>query len=132
MRLGFCCKYIHPDRTLKPKVLKETEQPYNCRATTVRWLNEHKDQAEERLWDICKHNIQSYYNLIKYVGGLQNDLRMVRLGSDVLPVYTEPTWGYFWKLPDVRKYCEQALAPVGELARSLDVRLSMHPGQFTV
>ena len=57
---------------------------------------------------------------------------MVRLGSDVLPVYTEPTWGYFWKLPDVRKYCEQALAPVGELARSLDVRLSMHPGQFTV
>ena len=45
MRLGFCCKYIHPNRDLKPKLLKEQEQPFNCRATTVRWLNEHKDQA---------------------------------------------------------------------------------------
>ena len=132
-RIGFACKYMHEDQTQKKKLLEEIQRPLNTRSTTVAWLNRQtKEVAEERLWDICKHNIQSYYNLIKYVGGLQNDLRMVRLGSDVLPVYTEPTWGYFWKLPDVRKYCEQALAPVGELARSLDVRLSMHPGQFTV
>jgi UV DNA damage repair endonuclease len=124
---------MHEDQTQKKKLLEEIQRPLNTRSTTVAWLNRQtKEVAEERLWDICKHNIQSYYNLIKYVGGLQHDLRMVRLGSDVLPVYTEPTWGYFWKLPDVRKYCEQALAPVGELARSLDVRLSMHPGQFTV
>jgi UV DNA damage endonuclease len=32
----------------------------------------------------------------------------------------------------VVSYCEQSFARVGELARSLDVRLSMHPGQFTV
>jgi UV DNA damage repair endonuclease len=132
-RIGFACKYMHEDQTQKKKLLEEIQRPLNTRSTTVAWLNRQtKEVAEERLWDICKHNIQSYYNLIKYVGGLQHDLRMVRLGSDVLPVYTEPTWGYFWKLPDVRKYCEQALAPVGELARSLDVRLSMHPGQFTV
>jgi UV DNA damage repair endonuclease len=132
-RIGFACKYMHEDQTQKKKLLEEIQRPLNTRSTTVAWLNRQtKEVAEERLWDICKHNIQSYYNLIKYVGGLQHDLRMVRLGSDVLPVYTEPTWGYFWKLPDVRKYCERALAPVGELARSLDVRLSMHPGQFTV
>ena len=132
-RIGFACKYMHEDQTQKKKLLEEIQRPLNTRSTTVAWLNRQtKEVAEERLWDICKHNIQSYYNLIKYVGGLQHELRMVRLGSDVLPVYTEPTWGYFWKLPDVRKYCEQALAPVGELARSLDVRLSMHPGQFTV
>ena len=132
-RIGFACKYMHEDQTQKKKLLEEIQRPLNTRSTTVAWLNRQtKEVAEERLWDICKHNIQSYYNLIKYVGGLQHDLRMVRLGSDVLPVYTEPTWGYFWKLPDVRKYCERALEPVGELARSLDVRLSMHPGQFTV
>ena len=132
-RIGFACKYMHEDQTQKKKLLEEIQRPLNTRSTTVAWLNRQtKEVAEERLWDICKHNIQSYYNLIKYVGGLQHDLRMVRLGSDVLPVYTEPTWGYFWKLPDVRKYCERALAPVGELARRLDVRLSMHPGQFTV
>jgi UV DNA damage repair endonuclease len=57
---------------------------------------------------------------------------MVRLGSDVLPVYTEPTWSYYWRKPDVVAYCEREFAKVGETARSLDVRLSMHPGQFTV
>jgi UV DNA damage repair endonuclease len=78
------------------------------------------------------HNIKSYYNLIEYVGGLPNELRMVRLGSDVLPVYTEPTWSYFWRKPDVRQYCERHFPNVGAKARELDVRLSMHPGQFTV
>jgi UV DNA damage repair endonuclease len=57
---------------------------------------------------------------------------MVRLGSDVLPVYTEPTWCYFWRRQDVRDYAEREFAKVGDTARRLDVRLSMHPGQFTV
>ena len=52
MKLGFACKYMHSDQTLKPKILKEHEQPLNCRATTVRWLNEHKSEAEQRLWDL--------------------------------------------------------------------------------
>ena len=67
MKLGFACKYMHPDQTLKTKILKEHEQPLNCRATTVRWLNEHKDQAEERLWDLMQHNISSVHELVKYL-----------------------------------------------------------------
>ena len=132
-RIGFACKYMHPDQTQKKKLLEEIQRPLNTRSTTVAWLNRQtKEVAEERLWDIMVHNIKSYYNLIKYVGGLDNDLRMVRLGSDVLPVYTEPTWSYFWRKDDVRAYCEKHFRPVGDLARKLDVRLSMHPGQFTV
>jgi UV DNA damage repair endonuclease len=57
---------------------------------------------------------------------------MVRLGSDVLPVYTQHEWSYYWQRPDVVAYCERAFAEVGDTARALDVRLSMHPGQFTV
>ena len=133
MRIGFACKYLHHDQSQKKKLLEEIQRPLNTRSTTVAWLNRQtKEVAEERLWDIMVHNIQSFKNLIEYVGGLPNELRMVRLGSDVLPVYTEPTWSYFWKRSDVRDYCERHLAPVGELARRLDVRLSMHPGQFTV
>ena len=132
-RIGFACKYMHPDQTQKKKLLEEIQRPLNTRSTTVAWLNRQtKEVAEERLWDIMVHNIKSYYNLIEYVGGLDNDLRMVRLGSDVLPVYTEPTWSYFWRKDDVRAYCEKHFGPVGDLARKLDVRLSMHPGQFTV
>jgi UV DNA damage endonuclease len=132
-RIGFACKYMHPDQSQKKKLLEEIQRPLNTRSTTVQWLNRQtRDVAEQRLWDIMVHNIQSYYNLIEYVGGLPHELRMVRLGSDVLPVYTQPDWSYFWKLPTVVSYCEQSFARVGELARSLDVRLSMHPGQFTV
>jgi UV DNA damage repair endonuclease len=132
-RIGFACKYLHPDQTQKKKVLEDIQRPLNTRSTTVQWLNrQSRDIAEQRLWDLMQHNIQSYYNLIEYVGTLPYGLRMLRLGSDVLPVYTEPTWGYYWQKHDVREYCEREFARVGKLARSLDVRLSMHPGQFTV
>ena len=132
-RIGFACKYMHPDQTQKKKLLEEIQRPLNTKSTTVQWLNRQtRDIAEQRLWDIMVHNIQAYYNLIEYVGGLPYELRMVRLGSDVLPVYTQRDWTYYWQQPDVRAYCEKAFARVGELARKLDVRLSMHPGQFTV
>jgi len=132
-RIGFACKYMHPDQTQKKKLLEEIQRPLNTRSTTVQWLNRQTvDVAEQRLWDIMVHNIASYGRLIEYVGSLLPELRMVRLGSDVLPVYTEPTWCYFWRRQDVRDYCEREFAKVGERARQLDVRLSMHPGQFTV
>jgi UV DNA damage repair endonuclease len=57
---------------------------------------------------------------------------MVRLSSDLLPVYTEPTWSWFWREPDVVSYAEKHFAEVGSIARQRDVRLSFHPGQFTV
>jgi UV DNA damage repair endonuclease len=132
-RIGFACKYMHPDQTQSKKLLEEIQRPLNTKSTTVQWLNRQtRDVAEQRLWDIMEHNIASYGRLIEYVGSLPENLRMVRLGSDCLPVYTEQTWGYYWRLPDVRAYCAREFAKVGETARRLDVRLSMHPGQFTV
>jgi UV DNA damage endonuclease len=78
------------------------------------------------------HNIAAYKRLIEYVGSLPPQLRMVRLGSDVLPVYTQRDWSYYWRKPDVVAYAAKEFAKVGDTARALDVRLSMHPGQFTV
>ena len=119
------------DQTQPKKLLEEIQRPLNTKATTVAWLNRQSiSDAEERLWNIMVHNIQSFYNLIKYVGYLPDELRMVRLGSDVLPLYTQPIWRYFWRRNDVKGYCEREFAKVGNYARELDVRLSMHPGQF--
>ena len=132
-RIGFACKYMDPDQSQKKKLLEERQRPLNTRSTTVQWLNRQtRDVAEERLWDIMVHNIASYKRLIEYVGSLPPELRMVRLGSDVLPVYTQRDWSYYWQRPDVVQYAEREFAKVGEAARALDVRLSMHPGQFTV
>ena len=132
-RIGFACKYMHPDRSLKKKLLEEIERPLNERTTTITWLNKQKKEvAEERLHDIMIHNCNSIENLIKYVGGLPHELRMVRLGSGILPAYTEPTWSYYWRQPNQIQYLQDRLKAVGDVARHYDVRLSMHPGQFTV
>ena len=121
------------DQSQKKKVLEEIQRPLNTRSTTVQWLNRQTvDVAEQRLWDIMVHNIAAYKRLIEYVGSLPPELRMVRLGSDVLPVYTQRDWSYYWQRPDVIAYAEREFAKVGDTARALDVRLSMHPGQFTV
>jgi UV DNA damage repair endonuclease len=132
-RIGFACKWIdRPDQVngIKPK---DDCKKYNTGSTTVAWLNrQSRDAACEKLWDLMKQNIESCRLLVERVGELDEDLRMVRLSSDILPVYTEPTWSWFWRTPDVRSACERGFQQVGDAARSRGVRLSFHPGQFTV
>ena len=133
-RVGFCCKYLDPDQTQKKKVLMEIQQQRTERSTTVAWLKRQTVQeAEQRLYDIMTHNMQSAYNLVEYVGTLEDPgLHMVRLGSNQLPMYTQPDYAYFWQQPDIKLELERGFAKIGKIARELDVRLSFHPGQFCV
>lgn len=130
-RIGYACKTLHHDQTLSKKLLEQAEKPYKEIATTRAWLNRQKTEvAEQKLWDCLRSNAQSTLNMINYVGSMDAQLRMVRISSNQLPVYTEPSWRYFWQQADVQRECERLYAPVGEAARRLGVRVSMHPGQF--
>ena len=132
-RIGFACKYMHPDQTQKPRILEEIQRPLTERTTTITWLDRQSRQvAEDRLWELMEHNTQAVYNLIEYAGSLEPSLRMVRLGSNQLPAYTHKSYMDFWKQPDIRAAAEKGFRRAGDLAKKLDVRLSMHPGQFTV
>ncbi len=132
-RIGWACKYLYHNQTLKPKLLEELQRPLTEKCTTVQWLNRQtRDVAEQRLWDIMEHNAAAAKRLVEYVGTLSPELRMVRLGSNQLPCATHADWKYYWSKPDVVAYCEQHYSAVGKTARALDVRLSMHPGQFVV
>jgi UV DNA damage repair endonuclease len=132
-RIGFACKWIdRPDQVggIHPK---DDCKKFNTGGTTVSWLNRQtKDVATQKLWDIMVKNIESVRLLIEKVGSLDGNLRMVRLSSDLLPVYTEPTWCWFWRRDDTRSYAEKHFGEIGSRARELGVRLSFHPGQFTV
>ena len=132
-RLGFACKWIDtPEQCDGIKATDDARQ-YNTGGTTVSWLNrQNKDVAEQKLWDLMVGNIESIRRLVERVGTLDEHLRMVRLGSDILPVYTHDDWRYFWQRTDVIEYCERHFIQVGDLARTNNVRLSFHPGQFTV
>ena len=132
-KIGFACKWIdHAGQVdgIKPK---DDAKKYNTGGTTVAWLNrQSRDVAEQKLWDIMEQNLASTKLLVERVGQLEENLRMVRLSSDLLPVYTEPTWSYFWRRPDVMDRCSRGFSDIGITARNLGVRLSFHPGQFTV
>jgi len=132
-RIGFACRWI--DRLDQVNGIKSTDdaKQYNTGATTVAWLNRQtREVAEQKLWDLMVQNIEAVRRLVERVGELDEHLRMVRVGSDILPVYTHNDWSYFWRQPEVIRYCDDKLGTVGDTARRLDVRLSFHPGQFTV
>ena len=131
-KIGFCCKWIdHPAECAGRKPTSESRD-LNGRSTTMRWLREHKDLAEQRQWDIMNHNAAAALRMVERVGSLPEHLRMVRLGSEMLQGYTEPSWIDWWQQADVQHHLEQIFAPVGARARELGVRLSFHPGQFCV
>jgi len=132
-RIGFACKWIDGPSQIDGIKQTDTARQYNTGSTTVAWLNrQSQDVAEQKLWDLMEGNIEAVRKLVTLVGEQDEHLRMVRLGSDILPVYTHRDWNYFWHRPDVLRYCERAFAQVGEVAKLRNVRLSFHPGQFTV
>ena len=128
-KIGFACKIS--EFNSKNEVISIPE--YNSKSTTGAWLNrQNKDIAEEKLWELTKHNIEAAKKAVEYVGNLEESLRCFRLGSDILPVYTQRDWSWFWRTSDVRTYLEREFRTVGDAARKNGVRLSFHPGQFTV
>lgn len=132
-KIGFACKWIDtPDQV---NGIKSTDacKELNTGTTTVAWLNRQtREVAEQRLWDLMVQNIEATRKLVERVGTLDESLRIVRISSDILPVYTESSWSYFWRKPDVRLCAERSFMAVGDVARSRGVRLSFHPGQFCV
>lgn len=132
-RIGFACKWIDTPEQVDGIKAKDAARIYSTQTTTLAWLNKQSTSAaHERLWTIMQHNIRSIQLLIERVASLDPALRMVRLSSEILPMYSEPTYGKFYQQKDVQEYMIREFARAGEIARHRDVRLSFHPGQFTV
>jgi UV DNA damage repair endonuclease len=131
-RFGFCCKWIDDASETAGRKPTSASRDLNGRSTTMRWLREHASEAEQRQWDIMNHNAQAALNMVERVGTMPLEQRMVRLGSEMLQGYTEPSWIDWWQRREIQDHCEKIFAPVGNAARQLDVRLSFHPGQFCV
>ena len=132
-RIGFACKWIDGPSQINGIKQTDTARQYNTGTTTVAWLNRQtREVAEQKLWDLMVGNIEATRRLVERVSTLDPALRMVRLSSDILPVYTHESFSDYWRQPDVISYAETHFKRVGDIARDRGVRLSMHPGQFTV
>jgi UV DNA damage repair endonuclease len=131
-RIGFACKWINDPSEVAGLKPSSVDRDLNGRSTTMRWLREHPAEAEQRQWDIMNHNAAAAVKMIERVGSLEPELRMVRLGSEMLQGYTEKDWQAWWQRREIQDHLEKIFAPIGETARRLGVRLSFHPGQFCV
>ncbi|MEK1941063.1 MAG: UV DNA damage repair endonuclease UvsE [Pseudomonas sp.] len=132
-RIGFVCQYKHPDRDLSPTALKLIEGPFNPRTTTLRWMESVTPaEAREKLVEVVTHNLAAQLRLLAYVAQLPPTLRMLRLSSDLLPFYSHAKVHHVYQDPAIAQQLIDGFAAIGELARSADIRLSFHPGQYCV
>src|SRR4051812_4600305 len=103
MRLGFAVK-----------VLGDGGLPSH---DTRRWQsNPHLSVSIERL-----HSVFDYLD--------RNDIRMYRMASSLVPYATHPDMPQFHRQ---LSECANELAELGARANELGIRLSFHPGQYTV
>ncbi|NIE73131.1 UV DNA damage repair endonuclease UvsE [Pantoea sp. Ap-967] len=132
-RLGFACMYRHPDQRLPAKALDAIERPFNPRTTTLRWLSSAAPEAARaKLLELVQHNLDAQVRLLAYVSELPPMLRMLRLSSDLLPLYSHPSVAPLYRDPAFQALMASGFAAIGSLARDQDIRLSFHPGQYCV
>jgi UV DNA damage endonuclease len=106
MRIGYACLTVGVQGT-------------NLRRCNI------KNASEDNLLNIIEHNLNSLNNVINY--NIENNIKLFRVSSDLIPfgsskVNNIPWWDIF----------STKLSQIGEKIKSTNMRVSMHPGQYTV
>lgn len=128
-RIGFACKFAE----INKKGEIASVEGLNTGGTTLAWAKRNSRAAvEEKIIDVAKTNIMNTHALIKKVATLPEELRMLRVTSDMLSFYTHEDWQPFWQSSNTQDSLARWFAPLGETARANNVRLSFHPDQFVV
>lgn len=128
-RIGFACKWAE----INKKGEIASAEGLNTGGTTMAWAKRNnRAQVEEKIIDVAKTNIMNTHALIKKVAALPDELRMLRLTSDMLSFYTHEDYTDFWQSQNTQDSLARWFAPLGETARQHNVRLSFHPDQFVV
>lgn len=105
----------------------------NFRTTTAKHLNSlNKEKQFEKLWDLMQHNTNALWDLLQRVQQLSKQMHMVRIGSDLCPMYTHANFDWFYKETSTQNYLSTQLKQCGEFAQKHHIRLSFHPGQYTI
>ena len=84
-----------------------------------------KNAGEERLMEVTAQNLAALENLIDY--NFRNDIRLFRISSDIIPFGSSPVNSLAWW-----DLFSPVLSRIGDKIRAAGMRVSMHPGQYTV
>lgn len=106
IRLGYACKVLGVPGTA-------------TRTCTL------KNATKEGVLAICRHNIQALQRMVAYASA--RGLGLLRISSDIIPLASHPDMHSDWQ-----GECAAELADIGAAVRASGIRVSMHPGQYTV
>lgn len=84
-----------------------------------------KNATESRLLELIAHNLNSLENMIDY--NISNGIMLFRITSDLIPFGSSPVNGLDWW-----DTFGQEFRRIGEKISTSGMRVSMHPGQYTV
>ncbi|NTV90991.1 MAG: UV DNA damage repair endonuclease UvsE, partial [Clostridiales bacterium] len=84
-----------------------------------------KNAGDERLRELIGNNLDSLEKIIEY--NISSGIRLFRISSDLIPFGSSPVN----RLPWERLFSDR-LSGIGKKIRDGGIRVSMHPGQYTV
>lgn len=105
-RLGFACKFIGPQTFPTRTCLMGKATP-------------------EKLLETSRENLAALSGMINSVA--MQGLGLFRISSDIIPLASHPDIHFDWQGP-----LAEPLAAIGRQVAAHSVRVSMHPGQYTV
>ncbi|ARU61591.1 UV damage repair endonuclease UvsE [Tumebacillus avium] len=84
-----------------------------------------REEAILRAIEVGRKNLQATQRVLYF--NAAHGIRLYRMSSSIVPLATHPDVGI-----DVREVYEKELERLGEFARQEDIRVTMHPNQFTL
>jgi UV DNA damage endonuclease len=108
VRLGYACVNL----TLGP----EGRTSRTCRLQNATTL---------RLKELAQANLANLRKILSW--NLSHDIMIFRISSGIIPLASHPKARWHW-----RQELAQQISTVGDFAKEHSMRLSMHPGQYTV
>lgn len=81
--------------------------------------------TEEKLEELIRFNLQSLENIIDY--NIINQIKLFRISSDIIPFGSSPVNTLVWW-----ELFESQFEQMGRKIKASGMRVSMHPGQYTV
>ena len=84
-----------------------------------------RNATPEKLTEVTEHNLAALERMIDY--NHKNDIKLFRISSDLIPFGSSPVNTLDW--PEIHK---EAFDRIGSKIRKSGIRVSLHPGQYTV
>lgn len=112
-RLGYACLNT---------VLRNAKPPVFC-SRTLR-IKTIEEKGMDYVKELARANVKDLIPMLRW--NAANHIKFMRLSCEMMPFASHPQYG--WDVAELAPELKEA----GDLAKELGIRLTMHPGQYTV